>query len=174
MSGSETPAPGDEARVSVLVGVPPPVAFRVFTEEIDEWWRRGYKYRVAGARPGSMRLEPGVGGRLFETYETPDGPRISETGRITVWEPPSRLVFEWRAVNFGPDEMTEVEVSFEPGTRGTLVTVTHRGWSGIRPDHPARHGFEVGPFIRMMGLWWGDLMTSMRVYSERDADRSAD
>lgn len=171
MSAPEAAA-GDRARVAVLVAVPRAVAFRVFTEDIDVWWRRGYKYRVAGRRRGSIRLEPGLGGRLFEAYETADGPRISETGRITLWEPPSRLVFEWRAVNFEPGERTEVEVSFEARAGGTLVTVTHRGWSAIRPDHPARHGFDVAPFIRMMGLWWGDLMTSMREYAERNVDRS--
>ena len=78
------------------------------------------------------------------------------------WSLSRRLVFEWRAVNFAPAEKTEVEVRFEQGPSGTLVTVTHRGWSRIRADHPARHGLEVTPFIRMMGLWWGDLMGSLR------------
>jgi hypothetical protein len=41
--------------------------------------------------------------------------------------------------------------------------VTHRGWSRIRPDHPARHDLEVAAFVRMMGLWWGDLLTSLRM-----------
>ena len=81
---------------------------------------------------------------------------------MTRWEPPSRLVFEWRGVNFAPGERTEVEVLFEPSPSGTLVTVTHRGWAGLRPDHPVRHGQEVTAFIRMMGLWWGDLLTSLR------------
>jgi hypothetical protein len=67
-------------------------------------------------------------------------------------------------VNFAPGEQTEVEVSFEPRPNGTLVTVTHRGWGGIRADHPARHGLDVVAFIRMMGLWWGDLLTSLREY----------
>jgi hypothetical protein len=43
---------GDEAVVSVLVAVEPETAFRVFTEEIDQWWRRGLKYRIAGKAPG--------------------------------------------------------------------------------------------------------------------------
>jgi hypothetical protein len=53
-------------------------------------------------------------------------------------------------------------VSFEPAGGGTIVTVVHRGWGAIRPDHPARHGLEVGRFLRMMGLWWGELMASLR------------
>jgi len=34
-------ADGDQVRVTVLVAVDPEVAFKVFTEEIDQWWRRG-------------------------------------------------------------------------------------------------------------------------------------
>jgi uncharacterized protein YndB with AHSA1/START domain len=158
-------APGDQATVTVLVAVDRDVAFRIFTAEIDLWWRRGLKYRVAGTRRGIIRLEPGVGGRLFESFETDDGVRVVETGRVTSWEPPARVVFEWRAVNFAPAEKTEVEVLFQPSPSGTLVTVKHRGWSVIRSDHPARHGHDVPAFLRMMGLWWGDLLTSLREHA---------
>lgn len=160
------PRRGDQATVSVLVKVPLEEAFRVFTEEIDQWWRGGLRYRI-GKRRSVVHIEPGVGGRLFESFEGASGPRILETGRVTVWEPPSRLVLEWRAANFAPSEKTEVEVLFAESPSGTLVTVAHRGWSGIRPDHPARHGLDVGPFLRTMGMWWGDLMTSMREHAER-------
>lgn len=163
MSG-EAAIPGDQARAGVLVAVPPEVAFRVFTAEIDQWWRRGLKYRVAGARRGILHLEPGVGGRLFESFELGAKTKVIETGRVTVWEPPARLVFEWRAVNFAAGERTEVEVVFEGRASGTFVTVTHRGWAGIRGDHPARHGLEVGAFVRMMGMWWGELLAGLRVY----------
>lgn len=166
MSGRAS-LPGDQARVSVSVEVPPEEAFRIFTEEIDRWWRRGLKYRVAGARRGILALEPKVGGRLFESFEHGAQTCVIETGRVLVWEPPTRLVFDWRAVNFAPHEKTEVEVTFEPTSPGTLVTVTHRGWSKLRLDHPVRHGLEVAPFLRMMGMWWGELMTSLRVHAER-------
>jgi uncharacterized protein YndB with AHSA1/START domain len=159
---------GDQATVSVLVRVEPEIAFRVFTEEIDAWWRRGLKYRVSGKGRGILHLEPRVGGRLFESIETASRTQVVETGRVTAWEPPARLVFDWRAVNFAPGEKTEVEVRFEPSPSGTIVTVEHRGWSRIRPDHPARHGLDVAPFFRMMGLWWGDLMGSLREYVEAE------
>jgi uncharacterized protein YndB with AHSA1/START domain len=166
MSGFLATTPGDQARASVLVKVEPAAAFHVFTEEIDRWWRRGPKYRVAGKRRGILCLEPGVGGRLYESFDTAGETRVVETGRVTAWEPPARIVFEWRAVNFAPtDDSTEVEVTFEARSGGTLVTVTHRGWSRIRADHPARHGLDVAPFIRMMGLWWGDLLGAMREHT---------
>lgn len=166
MSG-EPPPPGDQARVSVLVEVDPEEAFRIFTEEIDRWWLRGLKYRIAGRRQGTLHFEPRVGGRLLETVETGAGTRVFESGRLTAWEPPARLVFDWRAVNFAPDEKTEVEVTFVRRSKGTLVTVTHRGWSKIRPDHPARHELDVSAFLRMMGLWWGELMSSLREHATR-------
>jgi uncharacterized protein YndB with AHSA1/START domain len=153
--------PGDQVKVSVLVRVTPDEAFSTFTDDIDQWWRRGPRFRSGGI----LYLEPRVGGRLLERCPTPTGERVIETGYVKVWEPPARLVFAWRAINFAPEEWTEVEVTFEPRAAGTLLTLVHRGWSGIRPEHPARHGLEVAPFLRMMGLWWGDQMTSLREHA---------
>jgi len=157
--------PGDQTRVSVAVAVAPQAAFRIFTEEIDLWWRRGLAYRVAGKRPGVLQLEARLGGRLFESFETPNGTRLVQIGEVTCWEPPSRLVFDWRATNFAPGEKTEVEVRFEPAGNGTLVTLTHRGFSKLRSDHPVRHGQDVPEFIGGIGRWWGGLLTSLREHA---------
>lgn len=167
-SSNQTDAAQDQVRVSVVVHVDPARAFRLFTEEIDQWWRRGLKYRVAGKRQGIIALEPRVGGRLFESFDADGETRVVESGRVTAWEPPARLVFEWRAVNFAPPESTEVEVLFEKDGTSTRVTVTHRGWSKIRPDHPARHALAPTAFLRMMGLWWADLMSSAREHAALD------
>jgi uncharacterized protein YndB with AHSA1/START domain len=164
MTPTSTP-PGDQARVSVSVSVAPADAFRIFTEEIDRWWLGGLKFRVAGKQRGVLHLEPRVGGRLFESFDTEAGTRVHETGRVTLWDPPSRLVFDWRAVNFRAGEKTEVEVRFEPTSSGTLVTVTHRGWSLVSADHPVRHGLAVPEFIRMIGMWWGELLSSLRQHA---------
>jgi uncharacterized protein YndB with AHSA1/START domain len=165
------PGPGDQALVSVLVKVPPREAFRIFTEEIDLWWRAGRRYRLGKGR-SVIHLEPRLGGRLFETFESKSGARIFATGSVTVWDPPVRLVLEWRAVNFAPGEVTFVEVVFAPSPSGTLVTVRHHGWSHIRPDHPVRHGEDAPAFIRTMGLWWADLVTSLREAADAWAARS--
>jgi uncharacterized protein YndB with AHSA1/START domain len=160
---------GDAAKVSVFVAVTPEDAFDVFTREIDLWWKQGPAYRIAGKRRGSLFVECELGGRLFETFELSTGPKTIEVGKVTAWEPPTRLALEWRAVNFKPHEKTFVEVTFEPSNDGTLVTVRHYGWSALPDGHPARHGL-VGPaFSRMMGMWWGSLMTSLR---EHVADRT--
>jgi uncharacterized protein YndB with AHSA1/START domain len=156
------PVRGDQARVSVLVEVPPAEAFRVFTEEIDAWWRTGARYRI-GKNRSVVHLECKAGGKLFERFETAaGGPKTVETGRVLAFEPPARLLLEWRAVNFAPNESTEVEVTFAPSPSGTLVTVRHYGFSQLRPDHPVRHGADPPVFIRNMGMWWGDLMSALR------------
>ena len=151
---------GDRASVTVRVEVEPEVAFEVFTNEIDRWWRRNIAYRVAGRRPGTMHLEPRLGGRIFEEYE---GPGLHEAGRITAWDPPHRLAFDWRAVNFGPGEVTHVEVTFTRTESGaTELRLVHTGFAALRPDHPVRHGQPPDIFVGRMGRWWGDLLTSFR------------
>jgi hypothetical protein len=105
---------GDSARVTVTVAVAPPLAFEIFTEEIDRWWRRGLKFRHAGTRGGFLRIEPELGGRLFESIDGGDGPHVLEVGRVRVWDPPRRLAFSWRNANFAAQEQTdrrEVEVA---------------------------------------------------------------
>ena len=152
----------DRVRVTVSVAVEPQLAFQVFTEDINLWWRRGPAYRISRGDRGILHLEPKVGGRLFESFETAAGEKVIQTGEIKVWDPPSRLVFDWRAVNFAPHEITQVEILFEPTPTGTLVTLTHTGWSKIRPDHPVRHGEQTQAFLRSLGMWWGSLLTSWR------------
>jgi uncharacterized protein YndB with AHSA1/START domain len=156
----------DRVKVTTFVEVPPELAFDVFTTEVDLWWRHGPKYRTSGAsdRKGALRFEPGASGRLVEAFE--DG-EVFEIGRVLSWEPAERLVLEWRARNFARDERTEVEVRFEPARGGTRVTIEHSGWAAIREDHPARHGYTGGAFIAMIGHWWGELATSLRVHAAK-------
>ena len=164
MNWSSSTPTGDRAQVSVTIAVEPSAAFKIFTEEIDLWWRRGPRYRLAGRRPGSLCFEPGVNGRLFESFETPSGTVVHEAGRVLVWDPPSRLVFTWCNANFSAGESTEVDVRFDAVDAGTCVTLQHRGWSAIPSGHPARHELEGAAFSRMIGLWWAELMTALREF----------
>ena len=156
-----TPA-GDTAAVTVYVAVPPLDAFDVFTQEIDLWWRQGPAYRIAGRRRGQLTFEGGIGGRLFETFDVHGEPRTFVVGRITEWDRPARVVFEWRGVNFKPDESTRVEVGFRPQGDGTLVSVRHSGFAALRDGHPVRHGKVGAEFTRWMGMWWADLMKGLQ------------
>jgi uncharacterized protein YndB with AHSA1/START domain len=147
---------GDRVTVTVTVEVAPADAFSAFTEDIDRWWRRGPAYRGSG----TIVLECKPNGRLFEQL---DDTVVRETGRVTVWEPPHRLAFEWRGVNLAPGETTLVEVSFAATASGhTRLTLVHSGFAALRPDHPVRHGAPVVEFIRSLGLWWGSLLGSLR------------
>lgn len=156
---------GDQARVTVAVAVEPALAFRLFTEDIDRWWRRGPKYRHSGSRAGLICIEPQVGGRLFESFERGGAPQVFEVGRIQVWDPPHRLAFSWRNSNFSADEHTEVTVEFSATASGSLVTVTHSRLASLRADHPARHGLPPAEYVRMTGLWWSDQLISLRELS---------
>lgn len=157
--------PGDAAAATVFVAVSQQDAFEVFTQEIDLWWRRGPRFRSSGKHAGALCFECGPGGRVFETFELSSGSRTIEVGKVIVWDPPARLSLAWRAANFKPHELTIVEVSFQPSGEGTLVTVRHRGWSALPDDHPARHGLTGAAFSRMIGMWWGDLLTSLREHA---------
>jgi uncharacterized protein YndB with AHSA1/START domain len=157
---------GDVAQVTVSVAVPPSLAFEIFTQEIDLWWKRGRAYRIAGRERGQLTFEPGVGGRLFETWESGGHPRTVVTGTVVAWDPPSLLAFEWRGVNFKPDEKTLVEVRFaETESGNTQVTLRHSGWAALPDDHPVRHGAVAAEFIRRMGMWWGALLGGLREHS---------
>ena len=167
MTSRPAPAAGDQARVTVQVAVAPALAFDLFTREIDLWWRRGIKYRASGRHAGVLCFEPGVGGRLFETFTVAGQERLVVVGTVTAWEPPRRFVFDWRNTNFAPHEKTEVEVRFDAAGedgQSTRVTVEHRGWSALPPDHPARHGLAASPFIAMIAMWWSELMSGWRAH----------
>jgi uncharacterized glyoxalase superfamily protein PhnB len=66
----------------------------------------------------TRRIEPGVGGRVLEVYDDATGDGL-ELGRITVWEPGSRLVYRSSV------DDTEVDIRFEPVVGGTRVRVDH-------------------------------------------------
>lgn len=154
--------PEATATIAVRVDVAPAVAFDVFVREIDQWWRRGPKFRHAGKSPGTIRIEPCLGGAVVEAWRDGGRERSFELGRITHWQPPDRLAFTFRNATFAPLEQTEVEVTFAAVGSATLVTVRHSGWEALRADHPARHGMGDRELQGSIGSMWGDLLTSLR------------
>lgn len=118
----------DSVTVKTFLAIDQITAFKRFTEEIDTWWKRGPKFRYDPTRNSVIRFERGVGGRLVEIYNDDDYFLI---GEVLVWEPGSRLVFDWRAPSFEASQVTEVEVRFVPAPGGTQVTLEHRGWDSL-------------------------------------------
>jgi uncharacterized protein YndB with AHSA1/START domain len=107
----------------VVVRCPVERAFRVWTEGIGSWWPFA-SHSIGEARTETVIMECRVGGRFYERMA---GGAEAEWGTVLEWDPPARLLLEWRVNPENPP--TEVEVRFtalEPGT--TRVTLTHRGW----------------------------------------------
>ena len=152
--------------VSTRVAAPPAEAFALFTGEIGAWWAAG---AVNGARwNGVLRFEPGVGGRLLKSV----GGEAFELGRVQIWEPPARFAFECRELGDATGACTEVEVRFAAAEGATRVTLEHRGWDRVPLEHASRHGYGASnAFTSMIGLWWGDLLTSLRAHAGKGAPR---
>lgn len=152
-------------RVTTLVAVDPQVAFRVFTEEIDLWWRRSPQHRPGGQysakldKAGTLAFEGGPTGQLVESF--PDGSRF-EIGRVLQWEPGAKLRFEWNDQDPGEAQPTEVEVRFDLAGDGTRVTVEHRGWERVLLESSTRHGLRGAAFEAMIGYRWSDLLLDLR------------
>jgi uncharacterized protein YndB with AHSA1/START domain len=145
--------------VSLRVAATPERAFEAFTQQIGIWWRPNPLFRFTPRSPGTLALEPGLGGRLTET--SADGEAF-EIGRVIAWEPAIRLAFTWRQASFTPEQITEVEVRFEPVDGETRITVEHRGWETVPQEHVARHTFPDPIFLRRHGEWWQILLSAYR------------
>ena len=121
MSTQIRPAP---VRKSIFVDAPQGRAFDVFTSGIGRWWPKTHKIGAADLeRPV---LEQKAGGRWYELGV--DGSQC-DVGKVSVWEPPARLILIWQLTaefTFDPDLETEVEVTFTPEGSGTRVDLEHR------------------------------------------------
>lgn len=145
--------------VSLRVGATPAHAFDAFTREIHLWWRHNDLFRFTPRSPGRLAFEPREGGSFTETLANG---KVFEIGKITVWEPGRHLAFTWRQASFAPDQVTKVEIRFEPIGEETRITVEHFGWDSVPQEHVARHGFPDAIFLRRHGEWWLALLASLR------------
>jgi uncharacterized protein YndB with AHSA1/START domain len=144
--------------VAVRVNATPERAFAAFTRDIGAWWRPNALFAFTSHDAGRLAFEPGLGGRLTMGLSNGDA---FEVGRITAWEPPSKLAFTWRQQSFAPEQNTEVCVRFEPVGAQTRVSVEHRGWDSIPRSHAARHGFPLPVFQLRHAEWWQSLLASL-------------
>jgi uncharacterized protein YndB with AHSA1/START domain len=97
-------------------------AFKVFTEDIGDWWPiQSHSVHEEGAV--SVGMETREGGAIFEVWQ--EGREV--WGEITTWDPPQRIVFTWHP-GYAREEATEVEVRFASRGNITVVELEHRGW----------------------------------------------
>jgi uncharacterized protein YndB with AHSA1/START domain len=123
---------------TLTVPRPPAEAFHLFTAQMGSWWPVRTHSRADAERGQSVErvvFEAFVGGRIFERRT--DGSE-RDWGRVTAWEPPGRVVFDWKP-NDEDRPFTEVEVRFVPADDGgTRVTLEHRKWELLGPELGAR------------------------------------
>ncbi len=111
----------------------PAAAFAMWTTRASTWWPADHS--VSGERGLQVVFEEGVGGRIFE--RTPAGVE-HEWGRVTAWEPPTRLAYTWH-LRFAPEEETDVEIRFvDAGGDRTRVEIEHGGWERLGERAPQR------------------------------------
>jgi uncharacterized protein YndB with AHSA1/START domain len=121
-------------RKSIQIERPPEVCFRVFCEEMSQWWPGGF-----GGKDSKPRIEPRLGGRFYE--RGPDGSEY-EIGRVTAYSPPDHVAFTFRAP--GWDASTQVEIRFLAEKAGTRVELEHSGWEQDAKTRDARKSFDSG------------------------------
>ena len=124
----------DHIEAGVMLPVAPDHAFGMLTAGLATWWPTPYSWGpdVLAAH----ELEPHEGGRIAEV--SVHGNRW-DWGRITTWDPPHRVVFDWQ---IGPDRVptpdpaacSEVEWRVEAHGDASRVTVIHRGFDVYGED----------------------------------------
>jgi uncharacterized protein YndB with AHSA1/START domain len=128
---------------STEVPVDSSTAFRLYTAEINRWWRRDSPYWNDRGRAVGLRIEPWVGGRFVEVHDEATGDGF-EIGRVRAWEPGRRVVYSWRQADWRPGDEMEIEVTFEPAGTGTVVTINIRGWERIPGGEEIGRGYGSG------------------------------
>jgi uncharacterized protein YndB with AHSA1/START domain len=133
-------------RKSIWVARPPETSFRVFCDEMSEWWPGGF-----GGKDARPRLELRVGGRFYERRA--DGSEF-DIGRVTAYRPPSIVAFSWRAPSWDVD--TQVEIRFTAEAGGTRIELEHSGWEQDARTRDARKNYDSG-WETILGYYQGAL-----------------
>lgn len=126
-----------EVRITTLVAAPPAVAFAAFTDEVDQWWRPGVRYRrLADSR---VRFTDRL---LLE--ENADTTRV--IARVTRRAPPDADTPGTLDLDMDGDP---VRITFAADPSGTRVTVVQRAGRGLTA------------FQSPAALFWADLLASL-------------
>ena len=137
----------EPVRKSVTVKRTAEEAFQIFTARIASWWPTA-KYSVGQERTRDVVIEPGTGGRVYETLD--DGETF-DWGKVLAWEPPARFVMTWHPGR-DPDVAQEVEVRFTAVEEGTRVDLEHRNWQGLGSEAAVVRGRYAGGWEEVLGI----------------------
>jgi len=137
--------------------------FSAYVEKINDWWpRQGksnrYTWAPEGVEPKDILFEAKVGGRYYERFA--DGSEFV-IGKITEYEPPSKLSYTWQGRDWPGDSL--IEVRFEPSGEGTLLSLTHSGFEifGEEADSMAE-GYSMGTeeILGIFQTWFAENMVA--------------
>ena len=117
--------PGTTLRATIDVALEPSAAFEVLVDDLTTSLRRL-----------GIDFETGADGRVMQN--------AAEVGRVISWTPGESLKLQWRPADWEAQEVTEVELRFEPVDGGTRITVEHRGWGRLLGDGGEIAGWFAG------------------------------
>ncbi len=109
---------------TVTVPLDPDRAFRLFTEEIADWWPRD---TAAGTDSPSIHVPETVGEEVIETR--PDG-STTRWGTVTEHHPGRAFGMTWHPGR-PEEEASYVRVTFDTVADGTQITVIHDNWPAL-------------------------------------------
>ncbi|MDH3944007.1 MAG: SRPBCC domain-containing protein [Anaerolineae bacterium] len=125
---------------TIRVPIDVEAAFKLFTEGLTSWWPLK-SHSVFEDEAVECFFEGRQGGRI---YEVNGAGEQSDWGRVLVWAPPGKVVFNWHP---GRDAKTEqrVEVRFTAEGEGTRVELTHGDWEVLGEiAGKTRAGYDTG------------------------------
>jgi hypothetical protein len=118
-----------------------------------------------------MRFDPSPSGRVTEGN--------TEVGRVLSWKPGELILLDWHPADWKPDEVTKIEVRFEPVKDGTRIALEHYEWGRLFADQGNElmgwFANEVAaPLIRSTGpTRFGDWLTDRTVRRPSEAQSRA-
>jgi uncharacterized protein YndB with AHSA1/START domain len=148
----------DPIKKTVTVPMSPAEAFRLFTQDLSLWWPVETHSLSAYSRekPQAVTVDPEAG-EITETCA--DGSR-RPWGKITCWDPASRLSLDWH-VGRPAQEATQVDILFIADDLGTRVELTHAGFERLKDGETMAQTYNSG--------WVGVLEQRFGTYCRKQA-----
>jgi uncharacterized protein YciI len=122
-------------RREIIVEADQDTAFEAFTARMGRWWPVA-EHSVHGAG-STVEL---AGGQLVERSA---GGETVIWGAVTTWDPPGQLAFTWHPGR-GPDQASQVRVTFTEVGDQTRVCLEHSGWETFDDPAAARAEYDKG------------------------------
>lgn len=106
-------------------------AFRIFTQELGEWWPLDAGHSVLDGEAVTAFMEPTAGGRIYE--RAADG-REGDWGTVLEFDAPNGLTIRWHP-GYGSEMATTIVIRFEAiRNELTRLELIHSGWEAHGPD----------------------------------------